>query len=352
MGEGFKLPKGSLRLGHNRQIKPITTRFAGDGVDNDNYYSSGIKQISDENLGITEIGPGPGGMGANLSANIEPTMARYDKVEFTAGGGKPFSECCPERTEIPYMSTTCEGVKCEWRDGDPVITPGTSGVDESEALSSVTPGTEEFHALTPHELRRNRRGYGQVAGRASERNIEGANRRIRKAIRRGRPPSEDDLNILTFGASDPDMDLNQFSAGTSGFSNKPAYGGVTTPSTTMAFADMQKQAQAMVTATDPNSAEYKEQMARAMRVVAGTGGSNEDQPQYLRHLDDKTMRLINRKNPDFLKNVEDTYSIKVDPRAKKLNDPDKKAFLSKKKKYSSGEAGSGTKVGNWLRKTF
>ena len=347
MARGFKLPKGNraLTLGHNRQIKPMTTRYAGDGLDSTPFKQGNRLDTDKIASGEHKVDFTKTPTGYSGNTHIEQVDAKYSGNEpgdFTAGGGKSFSECCPERTDTPYDSTVCPGVECAWAEDE----PGTPGVDNTEDWSNTkTPGKEEYNTLTPHQIRRNNRGYGQVAGRSTQRNIDGANRRIRRAIRRGVEPSAADMRIVSTGNNlvDPNMNPYQYTPNTSGFGvEHDAYGGVATPPTE---EDVMEKAKGMTQGV-PGSAEYNADLIENMRIIKSSVPAG-PQPPDGAHLDDKTIKLMKRKG-QLKDNKFYDYSIK--PSAQELNNPNKKAFLSKNKKKSHG--GQGTKVGNWLRKTF
>ena len=346
MARGFKLPKGNraLTLGHNRQIKPMTTRYAGDGLDSTPFKQGDRLDTDKIRTGEHPIEFTKTPTGHSGSTNIPTVLAsltpQYPGSEEFQAAFKACKED-PDCDEFEF-----KGDFYNTDEAPPNKTPGTPGVDNTEDWSNTkTPGKEEYNTLTPHQIRRNNRGYGQVAGRSTQRNIDGANRRIRRAIRRGVEPSAADMRIVSTGNNlvDPNMNPYQYTPNTSGFGvEHDAYGGVATPPTE---EDVMEKAKSMTQGV-PGSAEYNADLIENMRIIKSSVPAG-PQPPDGAHLDDKTIKLMKRKG-QLKDNKFYDYSIK--PSAQELNNPNKKAFLSKNKKKSHG--GQGTKVGNWLRKTF
>ena len=214
----FKMKRGSLKLGHNRQIKPIVTRFAGDGIDDIGWGDTPFLQRLEGDDVESNIDIGPEGVVYNeLQAGDDPIDIAGTETE----GVTNFKKCCPTYSQTPYTSTVpgCEGYNCDFGgsgnacdeiedcgegltkqlsdDGKSCRCVGTGGDDKTHQESMRLAYTDrDTNILTPHQARRNQRMIN-VMGRGVERKKAAANRRVRKAIRRGLEPGVEDLAILS-----------------------------------------------------------------------------------------------------------------------------------------------------------
>jgi len=150
-------------------------------------------------------------------------------------GGRTFRKCCPRYSKTPYTSTVegCNGYQCKFADEgdyDPcaskapcadgkqkqvsadgkscncVGTGESTTIDASESLEVNEPGTS-MRPLTNREVRMNMRMINRGAAREGKL-VAAANRRIRKAIRRGTPINPSDEAIVSgqaLGQLDPNF---------------------------------------------------------------------------------------------------------------------------------------------------
>jgi len=219
------MKRGSLKLGHNRQIMPVNPRFAGDGQGNDLWGETPFLQRIDDPNVESNINIGAGGV--TLDQELEGAddvlvnASRRDDVD-------KWAKCC-EGVESG-TSPTCPEVNCDrlpddqfdrcseyeacadgstpvWNEATQTCDCAEGGGDDQMHQESFSRSYEgrDTNILTPHQARRNQRMIN-VIGRSSERKRAAANRRVRRAIRRGMEPGAEDLAILS-GATDSDLSV-------------------------------------------------------------------------------------------------------------------------------------------------
>ena len=223
----FKMKRGSLKLGHNRQIKPIVTRFAGDGIDDIGWGSPfhqevtelekrpDVEDVTDQSIDINTDGQviynaetGEGGSpGVEVDQEKSTNRCGYE-VPWDDPQCVQYAQLLEDRKTEP-----CKNFKCP--DG---ATPTVEG-DECKCMTEGGEGNlgkwdesftkehagRETNILTPHQARRNQRMVN-VIGRSAERKKAAANRRVRRALRRGGKPGPEDMAILS-GATDSDLSV-------------------------------------------------------------------------------------------------------------------------------------------------
>ena len=198
----FKMRRSGMQLRSTTRVAPQTTQYES---------SSPIQQAI-----VEAVYEGEGGVTPNTQLNK---------------GGKTFRKCCPNGPN-GKMSPTCPNYMCAdaGDDYDPCaskapcadgkqkqvsadgkscncVGTGESGeVSSSESLEVNEPGTS-MRPLTNREVRMNQRMVDRSSARMQN-DLNNANRRIRKAIRKGMPPLESDLKMVSgesMGGLDPNF---------------------------------------------------------------------------------------------------------------------------------------------------
>ena len=331
MAKGFKMRRPTLKLGHNGQIKPINTRFAGDGygtpiLQDDDILWSGGEVIDSGNQNILRVQRSRSGEGGTF------TGANYDKLPQT---NEDFvNPAIPGQTWPEWVNAECGSPGKPWgTDTCPEDQKPSPGVDEKENLD-VTGSIENpsFNVLTPHLRRRNAR-MRQGAGKQDQKAINAANRRVRNALRRGKEPMGQDIEVLSgIGlGSWEGFDPNQMTSGNVSLMGyrTPRYSGEG-GSTDLTQGQMNTQLQAIL-AANPDMKPW-EAAGILQEQLAGGGGIGSANYTGM-HIDDRTARLMKKKGYDI-----DTYGI--DPRALEISKTRNPNRLD--------QGGEGTAVGNLL----
>ena len=347
MARGFKMKHGAIKIGHNGQIKPITSRFAGDGHGTPLHQD---QQFTDETTNIT----GTANPTSYVVSGVNPGTVEAKYVPAT-GGSTSFTgmnDACSEEYIAANGPEACKKLEGQMADdpcfgrgyekcsdgSSPVAIDGEckcldqeAGPDQDVSMSvSGDVDTPGFNVLTPHLARRNMRMISG-SGRQLHRQINAANRRVRKAIRRGKPPSNTDMQILS-GVTDTGwegFDPNTMTAGGAslmGYRYKPHHGEASTRALT---GDQIKNLVKAEMAANKGMREDEAAAIIQAQIDAGQygGGSRSPQVEAGKFLDDRTKKLMKRRGYDI-------------PGGQ---------IVTKRNKNRLDQGGEGTAVGNLLR---
>ena len=199
----FKMRRSGMQLRSTTSTKPITTRFSSPLHQEFDISTEGdtlnISQTTGENIDGEVVPQDIGGGGGDPTPEQEKAnLEHYERQEregvcyqFVEGSGSIHAGKCEAQGLVINPNAKNRSECCM----TPPKTNETTNTGEAE-LKIPGGSTPRTNILSPRELRMNMR-MRQSASNRTRRLKAAANRNIRKALRKGQKPDQNDLRILS-----------------------------------------------------------------------------------------------------------------------------------------------------------